>query len=90
MGPLATRMLGDMGADVIRVETPEGDIIRHYEPARSAMMSAFSLNLNRNKRSVVLDLKSDSGAAALRDLVATADVFVTTMRRSALEPTGDR
>ncbi len=84
MGPLATRMLGDMGADVIRVETPEGDIIRHYEPARSAMMSAFSLNLNRNKRSVVLDLKSDSGAAALRDLVATADVFITTMRRSAL------
>ena len=88
MGPLATRMLGDLGADVIRVETPEGDIIRHYEPMRSEAMSAFSMNLNRNKRSVVLDLKSREGASALRDLIATADVFVSTMRRSALARLG--
>ena len=84
MGPLATRMLGDLGADVIRVESPAGDIIRHYEPMRSDAMSAFSINMNRNKRSVVLDLKSEPGREAIRDLVAGADVFVSTMRRSAL------
>ena len=88
MGPLATRMLGDLGADVIRVETPEGDIIRHYEPMRSDAMSAFAINMNRNKRSVVLDLKSGEGKQALTDLAATADVFVTTMRRSALARLG--
>ena len=84
MGPLATRMLGDMGADVIRVENPGGDILRHYEPARSSGMSALAISMNRNKRSVVLDLKTDAGMLALRDLIASADVFVTTMRRSAL------
>ena len=88
MGPLATRMLGDLGADVIRVEPPDGDIIRHYEPMRSEAMSAFSINLNRNKRSVVLDLRSPDGAEAVRDLIATADVFVSTMRRSALARLG--
>jgi crotonobetainyl-CoA:carnitine CoA-transferase CaiB-like acyl-CoA transferase len=75
-------MLGDMGADVIRVENPGGDILRHYEPARSSGMSALAISMNRNKRSVVLDLKTDAGMLALRDLIATADVFVTTMRRS--------
>ena len=84
MGPLATRMLGDMGADVIRVENPGGDILRHYEPARSPGMSALAISMNRNKRSVVLDLKTDAGMRALHDLIATADVFITTMRRSAL------
>ncbi len=84
MGPLATRMLGDMGADVIRVETEEGDVIRHYEPMRSPGMSSFSMSLNRNKRSIVLDLKSDDGQDAVRDLIATSDVFVTNMRRKAL------
>jgi len=88
MGPLATRMLGDLGADVIRVETPEGDIIRHYEPMRSDAMSAFAINMNRNKRSIVLDLKSDAGMRALHDLIGTADVFVSTMRRSALARLG--
>ena len=88
MGPLATRMLGDLGADVIRVEDPSGDIIRQYEPMRSPAMSAFSINMNRNKRSVVLDLKSDLGRQAMRDLLATVDVFVSTMRRQALERLG--
>ena len=88
MGPLATRMLADMGADVIRVEAPAGDAIRHYEPMRSAGMSAFGMNLNRNKRSVVLDLKSHEGRAALDDLIATSDVFVTNMRRAALDRLG--
>lgn len=88
MGPLATRMLGDMGADVIRVEAPGGDIIREYAPMRSPKMSAFSLNLNRNKRSVVLDLKTEAGRAAAMDLIATCDVFVTNHRRGALERLG--
>lgn len=88
MGPLATRMLADMGADVIRVETPSGDIIRDYTPMRSPQMSAFSMNLNRNKRSITLDLKTDAGREALADLIKTCDVFVTNMRRAALDRLG--
>ena len=88
MGPLGTRMLADMGAEVIRVEAPGGDPVRHYEPMRSPAMSAFSMNLNRNKRSIQLDLKSELGQAAARDLIATSDVFVSNMRRAALERLG--
>ena len=88
MGPLATRMLADMGADVIRVEGPEGDIIRDYQPMRSPKMSAFSMNLNRNKRSIVLDFKDEADRATLDRLISTADVVVTNMRRSALSRLG--
>jgi crotonobetainyl-CoA:carnitine CoA-transferase CaiB-like acyl-CoA transferase len=88
MGPLATRMLADMGADVIRIEGPDGDIIRDYEPMRSPKMSAFSMNLNRNKRSIVLDVKDDDDRSTLDELIATCDVFVTNMRRAALERLG--
>ncbi|NNF15203.1 MAG: CoA transferase [Gammaproteobacteria bacterium] len=84
MGPLATRMLADLGADVIWVESPEGDVLRHYEPMRNTKMGAFAMNVNRNKRSVVLDLKTETGQAALTDLLTTADVFVTNMRRGAI------
>ncbi len=88
MGPLATRMLADLGADVIRVEAPEGDVIRHYEPMRSEAMSAFAMSLNRNKRSLMLNLKSDEGRDAMRDLLTTSDVFVTNIRRPALARLG--
>ncbi len=88
MGPLAMRMLGDFGADVIYVEPPGGGVIRHYDPMKSEAMSAFSMGLNRNKRSIVLDLKSAAGHQAMIDLVATADVFATSMRRGALERLG--
>ncbi len=88
MGPLGTRMLADMGADVIRVEAPGGDVIRHYEPMRNPAMSAFSMNLNRNKQSILLDLKSEPGRQAVRDLIASCDVFVSNMRRAALERLG--
>lgn len=88
MGPLATRMLADMGADVIWVESPEGDVLRDYEPMRSAKMGAFSMSMSRNKRSVVLDLKTEGGAEAMRELLATADVFVTNLRRKAIGKLG--
>jgi crotonobetainyl-CoA:carnitine CoA-transferase CaiB-like acyl-CoA transferase len=84
MGPLACRMLGDLGADVIKVEAPEGDLIRHLTPGRSVGMSGFWLNLNRNKRSVALDLKRPDDHEAFRSIVASADVFVTNLRQRAL------
>jgi crotonobetainyl-CoA:carnitine CoA-transferase CaiB-like acyl-CoA transferase len=84
MGPLATRAMGDMGADVIRIEPPEGDFMRDFDPKRSDHMSAFSMNVNRNKRSVVLDLKSEAGRQALLDLAESADAFVTNLRPRAL------
>jgi len=85
MGPFATQWLGDMGADVIKVEFGDGDVFRHVTPQRHAGMSHCYLNFNRNKRSVVLDLKSDEGADTLRGLAAGADVFVSNMRPAALQ-----
>ncbi len=84
MGPLATRALADMGADVIRVEAPGGDFMRDFEPKRSPQMSAFSMNVNRNKRSIALDLKSEAGRDALLDLAETCNAFVTNLRPRAL------
>ena len=88
MGPLACRMLGDHGADVIRVETLEGDSTRNGLPARSAGMSGFSLNIQRNKRSLALDLKSSAGRDAMRRLLDTADVVISNMRAAALARLG--
>ena len=88
MGPLAARMLADHGADVIRVEAPGGEAFLDSEPRRSPSMNAMALNAHRNKRSVALDLKSDAGAAAMADLVASADVFLSNMRGAALARLG--
>ncbi|WP_419854354.1 CaiB/BaiF CoA transferase family protein [Candidatus Poriferisodalis sp.] len=88
MGPMACRMLGDHGADVIRVESLDGDSTRNGLPARSAGMSGFSLNIQRNKRSLALDLKSDAGRAAMQRLLASSDVLITNMRAAALERLG--
>src|SRR5208283_137846 len=85
LGPLATQLLGDLGADVIKIEMPGGDVMRQLGPARNPDMAAYFLNINRNKRSVVLDLKRPEAHAALLDLIATADVFVHNMRLSAIE-----
>lgn len=88
MGPLATRMLADHGADVIRVEAVGGEAFLDSAPRRNSNMNAMALNAHRNKRSVALDLKSESGAAAMADLLASADVFVSNMRAAALERLG--
>src|SRR5499433_208732 len=80
LGPWATQTLGDLGADVIKVEPPEGDTTRRLGPARNPGMGAFFLACNRNKRSVVLDLKQASGRAALLKLAAGADVMLHIFR----------
>jgi crotonobetainyl-CoA:carnitine CoA-transferase CaiB-like acyl-CoA transferase len=87
-GPLATQMLCDMGADVIKIEAPEGDPPRHTGPARSPNMAALFMGLNRGKRSLVLDLKNDTAKDALWRLIATADVFVHSMRPQKIEKLG--
>lgn len=82
LGPWATQMLGDMGADVIKVETHQGDTTRHTGDRRNPGMAAFFMATNRNKRSVILDLSQQEGRDALFKLVGTADVFVHNMRPS--------
>jgi crotonobetainyl-CoA:carnitine CoA-transferase CaiB-like acyl-CoA transferase len=83
LGPVAAQVLGDMGAEVIKVETPEGDPMRQIGPARNPGMAAYFLNVNRNKKSLVLDLKRLSAREAILRLAATADVFLHNMRPGA-------
>lgn len=88
MGPFATQMLGDMGADVIKVEAPGGDNVRHIGPARNPGMGPIFLNVNRSKRSLVLDLKQESARDALLRLCRTADVLVYNIRPQAMSRLG--
>jgi crotonobetainyl-CoA:carnitine CoA-transferase CaiB-like acyl-CoA transferase len=87
-GPLATQMLGDMGADVIKIEAPEGDPPRYTGPTRSAGMAALFMGLNRSKRSLVLDLKQQAAKDALWRLIDGADVLVHSTRPQAMARLG--
>ncbi len=84
MGPYATQMLGDYGADVIKIEPPEGDVTRQIGPMRGPGMGPMFLNANRNKRSICLDLKKDAGRDVLLKLMADADVLVYNVRPQAM------
>lgn len=83
MGPYATAMLADMGADVIKVEAPRGDMTRHIGHSQAPGFGPLTLNLQRNKRSVVLDLTKPKDRARLDDLVRSAHGVVTNLRPSA-------
>jgi crotonobetainyl-CoA:carnitine CoA-transferase CaiB-like acyl-CoA transferase len=85
LGPYATQIMGDLGCDVIKVEEPAGDRQRgHGRAPNSKTMGPVYVALNRNKRSVVLDLKTEDGRDALKALVATADIFIHNMRPETL------
>ncbi len=88
MGPFATQHLGDMGANVIKVEPLKGDVIRYSNQGRNPGMSNLFLNNNRNKRSIVLDLKHHKGKAVLTKLIATGDVLVSNVRPQAMARLG--
>ncbi len=86
--PLCTRHLADLGAEVIKIERPDGgDFARHYDTAVSGLSANF-VWLNRGKKSVVLDLKSDAGREALRGLLRSSDVFVHNLGPGAVERLG--
>lgn len=84
MGPFATQILADLGADVIKVESPEGDTVRHIGPSRSQGMGPMYLALNRNKRSIVLDLRQADGLRALMRLIERADVLLFNLRPGSM------
>ena len=88
MGPYCTQIMADMGADVVKIEPPAGDDTRFISVGPAPGMGGVFVNVNRGKRSVVLDLRSDDGKAALRALIAGADVFIHSMRAKAITKLG--
>ena len=88
MGPYCTQIMTDMGADVIKVEPPQGDNTRFISVGPSPGMSGVFVNVNRGKRAIVLDLQTAEGKAALRGLIETADVFIHSMRAKAIAKLG--
>ena len=87
-GPYCTQIMADMGADVIKVEPPQGDDTRYVSVGPAPGLSGVFVNVNRGKRSIVLDLKADAGKAALRALIERADVFIHSMRSKAITKLG--
>jgi crotonobetainyl-CoA:carnitine CoA-transferase CaiB-like acyl-CoA transferase len=88
MGPLATQILGDLGADVIAVESRDGDINRTMSAGPVPGLSGVSLNLLRNKRNVAIDISRPDGRAALLRIAGGCDVFVTNLRPASLRRAG--
>src|SRR6516164_2768226 len=88
MGPTATQILGDFGAEIIKVEPPEGDVVRAIGPHGERRMGPMFLNVNRNKRSIVLDLKTEPGHQALLRLVTQADILIYNVRPAAMARLG--
>ena len=86
-GPVATMLLADQGAEVIKIESPRGDLMRNFGSINNGMSASF-LSCNRNKRGLALDIKTPDGIAVLKKLVATADVFVQNFRPGAIERMG--
>jgi crotonobetainyl-CoA:carnitine CoA-transferase CaiB-like acyl-CoA transferase len=88
MGPYASLLLADMGADVCKIEAPEGDTTRGIGPSRRRGMGPIFLHLNRNKRSMVLDLKHPQGVAALKRMLVWADVLIYSLRPKTMSKLG--
>ncbi|HEX7872634.1 MAG TPA: CoA transferase [Sphingobium sp.] len=87
-GPYCTQIMADMGADVIKVEPPAGDNTRYINAGPTPDLGGVFMNVNRGKRSIVLDLRTEQDKAALRTLIATADVFIHSMRGKAIAKLG--
>ncbi|BDY26913.1 CaiB/BaiF CoA transferase family protein [Mycolicibacterium mageritense] len=88
MGPYCTQIMADMGADVIKVEPPQGDNTRYISVGPAPGMSGVFANVNRGKRGIVLDLQTEADRESLRALIATADVFIHSMRAKAVVKLG--
>jgi crotonobetainyl-CoA:carnitine CoA-transferase CaiB-like acyl-CoA transferase len=88
MGPYCTQIMADMGADVIKIEPPAGDNTRYISVGPEPGMSGVFVNVNRGKRSVVLDLRLETHKCALRELIREADVFIHSMRSRAIASLG--
>lgn len=88
MGPYCTQTLGDYGADVIKVESPDGDVFRYATPSKNHGMGAPFVQLNRNKRSVILNLKQAQHLQVLKDLARRADILVYNLRPQAMRALG--
>src|SRR5271165_5886098 len=86
-GPHCTRLLADLGAEVIKIEAPEGDMMRTRPPLRDGASTSFG-QLNAGKKSLVLDLKSPRAVEAVRRLVATADIVVENFRPGVMRRFG--
>ena len=87
-GPQATQILGDLGADVIKVEPPSGDPARQWGPPFWGEDAPLFLAFNRNKRSIAIDLKSEEGRTVLEKLVARSDIMVQAFRKGVIEKLG--
>src|SRR5262245_60246995 len=87
-GPFATQILGDLGAEVIKIESPQGDSSRHIPPNFVAGSSTYYTCINRNKHSLVVDLKATQGLQIVRDLAARCDILIENRRPGVLERLG--